>query len=259
VCWITRFKGPRQCNAHPFFTLIIIICLWQFSSKFFSIPEYILPSPLQISAVFQKIGLNLIKHSFVTLQEILLGFVIGAGLGFILAIVISLSKFLYRNLYPLLIAVQSIPKLALAPLFIIWFGFGMLPKVAITVLVVLFPVLVNTLKGLVFIEPGLVELTKSLRASSLQVLLKVRMPSCIPYLFASLKISITLATVGAVIGEFLGADKGLGYIIMLSSVDLNTSRMFAALILLAIIGLFLFYLVSVLERIIMPWHIIEEK
>lgn len=251
-------KWLKERYLYSFIFLIIVLYLWQFSSEFFSIPEYILPSPSQIVSTFQKSGLLLIKHSLITLWEILSGFVIGTILGFILAIQISSFKLLYKTLYPLIIFIQSIPKLALAPLFIIWFGFGVGPKIAITTLVVFFPVLVNTIKGLMSVQPEFLDFMKSLRASKTQILLKIRIPSSIPYIFASLKISITLAVVGAIIGEFVGADRGLGYMIMLSSVDLDTSRMFAVLILLAVIGLSLFSIICIMERIVLPWHINEE-
>ena len=142
-----------------------------------------------------------------------------------------------------------------APLFIIWFGFGIFPKIGISALVVLFPVLINMLKGLMSVQPELIDLMRVLGASRRQILLKVRLPSSIPYLFAGLKISVVLAVVGAVIGEFIGADKGLGYLIMISNVNLNTPLTFSVLIILGGIGSFLTYLIHMLEKIVLPWHI----
>jgi len=252
--WKAKSNWFKEKYFYPLISLIIILFLWHFYTKFFAIPDYILPSPYQVLIVFQESGHLLMKHSLVTLQEIILGFTIGAIAGFILAIALVSFRILYKTLYPLLVALQSIPKLALAPLFIIWFGFGILPKIIITTLVVLFPVLINTSKGLMTVEPELLDLLKSLQASNPQILLKIRLPSCLPYFFASLKISITLAVVGAIIGEFVGADRGLGYVIMLSSVNLTTSLMFAALILLGVIGLSLFGAICALERLILPWH-----
>jgi NitT/TauT family transport system permease protein len=256
--WINGFKGLKEKSFLPCALLVVILCFWQFSCKFFSIPEYILPPPLKIFFTFKRMGYLLFKHSLVTLWEILAGFAIGTILGFLLALLISLSKFLQKAFYPLIISVQSVPKLALGPLFIIWFGFGVYPKIAITALVVFFPVLVNTVAGLTVLEPELLDLARSMRASASQILFKIRIPHSIPYIFMGLKVSVTFAVAGATIGEFLGADRGLGYIIMLSSMDLDTGRLFAAIILLSVMGSLLFGLVCLLERIILPWYINEE-
>lgn len=251
--WKTKIRSIKEKYLYSLLFMIVLLFIWQFLTTYFTIPEYILPSPYKIALAFKKSGF-LLNHTFVTLSEIISGFVIGAVLGFILAVGIFLSKFLYRTIYPLIICIGSIPKLALAPLLIIWLGFGTLPKIIITALIVFFPVVLNSLKGLMFVQPELIDLMKSVRASKRQVLFKIRLPLSLPYLFASLKISITLAVVGAVISEFMGSDMGLGYVIMVSSVNLNTSLMFAALILLGLLGLFLFVLVSMLEMIILPWH-----
>ena len=247
-------KLIERC-AYPSIFFITILSLWQLSIKIFHIPEYILPSPYQIAHTFQKTSGLILKHAYVTSGEIITGYIIGIVLGFILAVFITSFKILFKTIYPFVIAIQSLPKLALAPLFVIWFGFGILPKIIIVALIVLFPVLVTTIKGLLSVSADLIDFMKSLNASKSQVLFKIRIPASVPYFFAGLKISITLAVVGAIIGEFVGADKGLGYLIMMSSVDLNTSRMFASLVLLSIIGLLLFGLICLLERVILHWHI----
>lgn len=240
---------------YPSIFFVAILSFWQLSIKIFHIPEYILPSPYQIAHTFQKSSGLFLKHAYITLGEIITGYIIGIVSGFILAVAITSYKILFKTIYPFVIAVESLPKLALAPLFVIWFGFGILPKIIIIALIVLFPVLVTTIKGLLSVSLDLLDFMKSLNASKSQVLFKIRIPASVPYFFAGLKISITLAVVGAIIGEFVGADKGLGYLIMISSVDLNTSRMFVSLVLLSIIGLLLFGLICLLERVVLPWHI----
>jgi len=259
VSYKTEIRKLRERYLYSFSFLVIILFLWQFATKFLHIPEYILPAPSQIAASFQKSSSIFLKHTLVTSGEIISGFIIGAALGIILAIAISASKILFKTIYPLIISIQSLPKLALAPLFVIWFGFGILPKIIITALVVLFPVMINTIKGLLSVSPDLLDFMRSLRATRPQILFKIQIPASMPYLFAGLKISAALAVVGAIIGEFVGADKGLGYLIMISSTNLDTSRMFVSLILLAIIGLLLFGLIGLMERIILPWHITENK
>ncbi|TAM36005.1 ABC transporter permease [bacterium] len=234
--------------------IILLVLLWEFLVRLFSLPEYILPSPLMIARTFLKFRKILLFHTSVTVFETLSGFMVGAILGFILAVFICMSDFFYRTFYPVLIVIQSIPKVALAPFFIIWMGFGILPKIAITVLVSIFPVLVNTLHGLVFVKQELIDLMKVFHASKIQVLFKIRIPSSLPFFFTSLKISIIFSVVGAIIGEFVGANKGLGYVIMISSSNLNTSLMFAALFLLGAIGVFCSLLVSLSEKMLLPWH-----
>jgi len=240
---------------YSFVFLVGFLCLWQAASLFFAIPEYILPSPLRILAVFGKSSPLLIKHSLVTLQEIISGLGIGVSVGFFLAIAIISFNILHKTIYPLIVAVQSLPKVVLAPLFIIWFGFGMLFKIILISLMVIFPVLVNTIKGLESVQPELLDLLKSLRASKLQVLLKIKLPSSISYFFIGLKIAVPSSVIGAVFAEYLGSDRGLGYVIMLSSVNLDTSRMFAALFLLSTISLFIFGAVCILERIILTRYL----
>jgi NitT/TauT family transport system permease protein len=239
--------------------LIIFLFLWHFATIFFAIPEYILPSPLQILTVFKKSSPLLIKHSLVTLHEILLGLAIGIFIGFVLAIAFVSFNILRKTIYPLIIAIQGLPKVALAPLFIIWFGFGMLSKIILISLMVIFPILVNTSAGLVSVQTELLDLLKSLRASKLQILLKIRLPSSIPYFFIGLKSAAPSAVIGAVFAEYVGSDRGLGYVLMLTSVNLDTSRMFAAFLLLATINLTIFGVICLLERIVLTGTCINER
>lgn len=249
--WKTKIGWFIENYCYSLIFLAVLLCLWQFASAVFSIPEYILPSPLQILAAFQKSGHFLMGHSLVTLQEIIIGLAIGIFVGFILALAISFFDILHKTIYPLLIVIQSLPKVVLAPLFIIWFGFGMLSKIILISLMAFFSVLINTSKGLASVQPELLDLMKSLRASKVQLLLKIRLPSSMPYFFVGLKIATPAAVIGAVFAEYLGSDRGLGYVIMLSSVNLDTSRMFAALVLLAAINMVIFGTVCFLERIVL--------
>jgi len=234
--------------------VIALLLLWELSVRLFSLPEYILPSPFMIARTILKFRKILLFHTSITLFETLSGFLAGAMLGFALAVLICMSNFFYRTFYPLLIIIQSIPKIALAPFFVIWLGFGVLPKIAITALVSIFPVLVNTLHGLVFVKQELIDLMKVFHASKIQVLFKIRIPSSLPFFFTSLKISIVFSVVGAIIGEFVGANEGLGYVIMISSTNLNTSLMFSALFLLGAMGFFCSGFVSLSEKLLLPWH-----
>jgi NitT/TauT family transport system permease protein len=235
------------------FTLIFSLLFWQWAVKIFNIPEYILPSPTQIVSSAIKYQQQLIKHSLITLSEILIGFTLGTMVAFIISLGILYSKVLEKAIYPLLIFFQVTPKVALAPLFLIWFGYGLLPKILITALISFFPIIVNTVKGLKSIDAELIDLMYSLSATKIQILTKIRIPSSLPYLFAGLKIGITLAVVGAVVGEFVGASKGLGYVIMLSNANLETSLVFASIVILSIIGIVLFLLINLIESLC-SWH-----
>lgn len=229
-----------------FFTCILI--LWQFVVFVFEIPNYILPAPLVVLKTLFIQRSYFINHSFVTIIEILLGFLIGSFLGFVLALGIASFKFLEKVLYPLLIFTQITPKIAVAPLFLIWFGYGLLPKIIITALMCFFPIVINTVKGLKCVHPDLIDLMHSLSATKKQILYTIRLPNSIPFIFSALKLSITLSVIGAVIGEFVGSNKGLGYVIMLANTNLNTELVFASLVILCVIGSILFLSIGLTER-----------
>ena len=160
-----------------------------------------------------------------------------------------------RTVYPLLVFSQLVPKVALAPIFVVWFGFTLLPKVLVTFLLSFFPVVINTVVGLRALDPEVIYLTRSTGASTLDTFLKVRLPAALPTMFAGFKLAAISATVGAVIGEFIGSDRGLGYVILTANGDLNTALSFAAIVILTIIGLILYFGVERLERFCIPWHV----
>lgn len=231
-------------------SFIVIFISWQVIVSVFEIPPYILPAPTSIlNALFTQ-KYYLIKHSLTTIIEILLGFSLGGIIGFVLALGIASSKFLEKTLYPLLILTQVTPKIAVAPLLIIWFGYGLLPKIVVTALVSFFPMVINTVRGLKEVHPDMIDLMRSLSATKKQILYKVRLPNSMPFIFSALKLSITLSVVGAVIGEFVGADKGLGYVIMVANANLETELAFASLVILCMIGTILFLIIILIEKIL---------
>jgi NitT/TauT family transport system permease protein len=179
---------------------------------------------------------------------------VGAVVGFLLALLIAYSPLLERMLYPLIVASQAVPKIAIAPLFILWFGFGIWPKVVVTVLLVFFPVVVTSAEGLMSVDRNLIDLLRSVNATPLQIFTKVRLPHALPQVLAGLKIAIALAVVGAVVGEWVGADKGLGYMILFANSQLDTTLSFAAITLLVVMGVVLFIAVDLLGRLITPWQ-----
>lgn len=234
---------------------IIFLASWQFIVRIANIKEYILPAPTDIISEFLKNYRILIRHTWVTLFGTLSGFFIGASVGFLLGLFIVSFKIIEKTIYPFVVGLQSVPKIAITPLLLIWFGFGILPKIIVTSLVALFPVIVNTVRGLKSVETELIDLMNSLKASKKQILLKIRLPVSLPYVLSALKISITLSVVGSVVAEFVGSDRGLGYLIIIGNVQLQTSLMFAAIIILSLMGGLLFYTIHLIEKAVLFWHV----
>jgi NitT/TauT family transport system permease protein len=228
--------------------ILFMLCVWEILVVAMNIAPFILPRPSQIFIKFFTNYRLLLSHGAVTLTEAIGGFLLGATAGTTCAIAMARSRLIERMLYPLVISSQTFPKEALAPLFLIWFGFGLLPKVIIAGLISFFPVVVNTTRGLLSVDPLVLDLMHSLSASHRQIFTKVRLPNAIPYLFAALKMCVTLSVIGAVVGEFMGASAGLGHLIRLANGDMATDLMFAALIALGMMGTSLFLLVDGLEK-----------
>ena len=237
----------------PVVTLVIIMVAWQVSAWIFKPPLWLLPSPANVIETSIEWSDELPWHSLVTLYETIVGFIASIVLGIPIAIMIVYSKFLQRTIYPILLALQSVPKVAIAPLLLMWVGHGELPKIIVVFLVCFFPIVVSATAGMQAVPAALLDLVRSLSAGQFQVFLKIRLPNSLPYIFVGLKVAITLAVIGAVIGEFVGSNKGLGYLILISTQQFDTALAFAAIILLTLMSIILFYVVEFLERLIVPW------
>ena len=231
-----------------FFFLLLLVA-WQVVVTVRHVSDFILPSPLVILETTRQYFPLLMKHTWTTTYEIGIGFVIGNAIAVAMALLIVNSRLAEKALYPLLIASQTIPKVAIAPLFLIWFGSGIAPKVIITAVICFFPTVVNTVQGLKATDENAIDLLRLVAASRLQVFTKLQFPNALPYFFAGLKISIALAVIGAIIGEWVGANSGLGYVIMYSTQTLRTDFMFAALLLISVLGVVLYLAVVLLERL----------
>ncbi len=228
--------------------IILLLGLWEIVVRSLDVAAFILPPPSQILSKFASSHRLLLSHGLVTLTEALGGFLTGASSGLLCAIAMARSRLIERMLYPLVISTQTFPKEALAPVFVIWFGFGLLPKVIIAGLISFFPVVINTTRGLLSVDTSILDLMRSLSANQRQIFFKVRLPNAIPYLFAALKMCITLSVIGAVVGEFVGSSAGLGHLIRLANSELATDLMFAALLALGCMGTGLFLLIDGLEK-----------
>jgi len=239
---------------YPVATLISAVVLWYAIVVVFKIPKYILPLP---GDVYQRIVEDfsfLAWNSAITTYETLGGFALSIILGIPIAIALVASRTLDRAVMPWLILSQTFPKVALAPLVVVWFGLGLMPKLLITFLVAFFPIVISTVVGLRSAEREMIELAQSMRATRLQMFYHFRIPLALPNIFAGLKVSVAFAVVGAVIAEWVGASEGLGYLLMRANGNLDTTLLFAVLIALMIIGIVLYYGVEFAERVSIRWH-----
>jgi NitT/TauT family transport system permease protein len=242
-------------TLYPLIGLIAILVLWQGYTQLFGISRIVLPSPMDILwASLARYDL-LLRETWPTLIESLLGFVLAIVIGVPLAVGVANSRVLNLTLYPILIATQSVPKVAIAPIILVWFGLGMQSKLAIAFLVGFFPIVVDTATGLRATPQGLLELAYSLRASPLQVFAKVQFPAALPFIFSGAKVAVTLAVIGAVIGEFVGSVGGLGNLLLTANSQLDGPLAWAALVWLSILGILLFAAVAAIEKLTIPWAV----
>jgi NitT/TauT family transport system permease protein len=230
------------------------LAIWEILTRFFQIPGFILPAP---SAIFVEAVTRYplyLYNSWVTFYEMVAGFVLATVVGVFLAVVIVYSRIVRNMIYPQIVVLQIVPKVAIAPLLLIWAGYGMTSKVLLALLIAFFPIVVNMVTGLIEIEEELLDLCRILQSGRWQEFSKVRLPNALPYLFSSLKVASTLAVIGAVIGEFVGGAEGLGHLIIIANTELRTSMAFVSLFCLSILGLVLYGLVILAERVFMPWE-----
>ena len=233
---------------------VAFFVLWEIGVDLLHVKPVILPPPSLIFVAIAKHWSYLLSNSWPTLAAVVGGFAVAAALGFVIAVGIAYSRWISDLTYPFLVAAQVLPKVALAPLFLIWFGFGLTPKVVIAALIAFFPIVINTARGLMSVEQELLQYMDSLGASWWESFFKISLPWALPYIFASFRIAITLAVVGAVVGEFISSDNGLGYVIAYANTSLDTDVMFAGIFVLSALGVALFLLVALVERMVLSWQ-----
>jgi NitT/TauT family transport system permease protein len=251
-----RWPGRPREMLLSLAVFVGLLGLWELAVRASQISPIVLPGPLAVAGNFVQIFRTgfVLPHLQITLLEIVLGFIAGSLLGVTLGVLLVQSEVLTRLANPYIIASQAMPKLALAPIFALWFGFDMTPKIVIAALIVFFPLFENTVRGLKEIDEDQLELFRVLRANRWQTFSKLQLPNALPYIFAGLRVGIVLAVVGAVVGEYVGANRGLGALIISSQGTLNTTQMFSAFILLTIIGVVLYKLVEWADRVVMKWR-----
>lgn len=246
-----RIERPVSVIA----VLLAFFVVWELFVRLFKIPAFLLPPPSTLVAEFAWSPTYFLTNALFTLWTTAAGFLASLVVGVLLAIGIVYSTFLERTLYTLLIAFNSVPKVALAPLFVIWLGTGATPKIAIAFTIAVFSIVISAVLGLRSVDPDLLALARSARASELHILWKVRLPSALPSLFAGMKIAISVALVGAIVGEFVAGNHGLGQVILVAQSSFQIGRMFVAIVFLGILGTVLFYAVDLAERLLIPWHV----
>jgi putative hydroxymethylpyrimidine transport system permease protein len=244
----------------PALLLAALIGAWQVAASSGAIAgalhleDFLVPSPAEIATALWESRALLAENAWVTLREVLLGFgcALVAGLGF--AVLLHLSETLRRAVYPLIVASQTVPIIVIAPILVVWFGYGIGPKLAIVALICFFPIVVNALDGLRSVDPEATKMMRTLDASRRQILWRVEAPTALPYAFSGAKIAVAVAVIGAVFGEWAGSDSGLGHLMLQDNAQLETARLFAAVVVLSAIAIALFGLLALAERRIVTWR-----
>lgn len=239
----------------PFLGIALFLGVWEVLVHLLDLPTYLLPAPSEIAVTIVENLDRLIDHGSVTAYEMMLGYIMAILVAVPLAVAITASRTFSNFIMPVLLFFQTVPKISIAPLFLIWFGVGTLPKVLVAFLISFFPIIIDTAVGLRSVPSEMIDLARSMGASKLQIFTQFRLPTSLPYLFSGLKVAATLAVVGAVVGEFVGADRGLGYLLLVSNSNLDTALTFGAIFALTVLGLLLFYVIQLLENWLIPWHI----
>ena len=242
--------------------MVIIVCalaLWEGSVRMADVPKWLLPAPSAIGIeLYDDAGL-LMSHAAVTIKEVVVGFALAFWVGVVLAVAIAYSRLLERTVYPFVIASQTIPIIAIAPLLLIWLGYGLSPKVIVVALISFFPIVVNMVDGLKAVDSDMVAMMRTLGASRWQIFTKLQVPSSLPFLFSGTKVGIAVSVIGAVIGEWVGGRAGLGYLMTISVPYFLTARVFAAVFILSLMGIALFLAVTILERLLLRWYHTEQR
>jgi NitT/TauT family transport system permease protein len=242
-------------RLRPFVGVFFFLLVWEIGVRLLKVPLYLMPPPSDVAVTFVDNFEKLLYHGWITTYEMLLGYFMAVAVGIPLAIAITTSKKFDDFVMPTMLFFQVVPKVAIAPLFLVWFGVGTLPEVLVAFLISFFPIVIDAAVGLRSMSSEMRDLARSMGASRMQIFWDFRLPTSLPYLFSGLKVAATLAVAGAVVGEFVGADKGLGYLLLVTNSNMETSLMFATIVALTFIGLAFFYIVEFIESLLIPWHV----
>jgi NitT/TauT family transport system permease protein len=245
--------------AQPVAALVALVAVWELSCRVFGLPAYLIPAPSAIFTETLALAGPVAEHTLATTETVLLGFTASLVVSLPLAVLITSSPAIANTIYPLLVLTQSIPKVALAPILVVIFGSNELPRVVVTFLVAFFPLVLAIAAGITSVPAELIELGRACKASRWRELTRIRLPYAMPFVFSGLKAAVTLSVVGAVVGEFVNADRGLGYLIVTSTAFFKVPLAWGALVLLSLLGIVLFQAVVIIEQVFFPWSVDADK
>jgi NitT/TauT family transport system permease protein len=247
--------NPWRTTLYPLFAVVGFLVVWEVSVRVFKVSPFLLPPPTRVFGEIATHGGTLLRHAGATLSVILVGFTISVVVGIPLALAVSFWPLFRRTVYPIIVFSQLIPKIALAPLFVIWFGFGFMPKVLIAFLLSFFAIVIQSIVGFTSIRPEQVRVAQSMGATGLNLFLKVRLPHALPNIFAGLKMAMASSAIGAIVAEFIASQRGLGYLVLVANGEMNTPLAFAGMLLLSLMGVALYFVVETVERLTTGWHV----
>ncbi len=250
---MTKWRGALPALAFA----CLVLFAWEAGVDYFRVPDLLLPAPSAVVVAMINSAPLYLKHSVPTLTEILVGYGAALGLGTLCGLVIAFSRLIGSAIYPALVALQIMPKVAFAPLLVVWFGFGILPKLILIALIAFFPIVVNTVVALNMTSQETINLFRSMGAGPVQTFFKLRLPAALPVFFGGLKIAATFSVIGVVVAEFYSSDEGLGYLLLLQVSNGSTTRAFGSILYLTILGLIIFGVIVALERALVPAHMLK--
>ena len=251
VAWLGKRGG-----ALAIFLLLFVV--WEVAVRLTGIKEYLLPPPSTVWTEFWKRHTIVSAGAWVTTQEILAGYALAVVVSIPLALAVAYSRFMEQAVYPVIVFLQIVPKIAIAPLFIIWFGFGFTPKLLLVFLLSFFPIVVSSIAGFKSADRDVMDFARTTGAGRLRMFIKISLPQALPHIFTGLKVGAALAATAAVVAEFVASDKGLGYLLLQYNGQLDTPMVFATIVILSLIGLAVYYAVEIIERIAIPWHVSQQ-
>ncbi len=250
---MSHFRHAVRETSPALLLIVGILACWQGIVSLWQLPEFVLPAPAGIYRILVNQQGILAQAAWVTAREIVLGVVLSSLVGVAMALFIARFQLVGKAIYPLMVLFQNVPKIALAPLFILWFGYDLAPKLLLIVVMAFFPVALNMLMGLRAADPNLMALLRSVGAGRTEIMWRVQIPNSLPYLMSGLKIAVTLSVIGAIVGEFAGASAGLGYLIQFASTQMETNLVFAALVEISLLGMVFYYAVELIEWRYLSW------
>jgi len=260
----TTVAGDSRANAFgewlrkrggAIVAFVALFLVWELAVRMSGIKEYLLPSPSRVYTEFVKRFDPVMASAWVTTREIVAGYLLAVAVSVPLALWIAYSRFMENAVYPVIVFLQIVPKIAVAPLFIIWFGFGFTPKLLVVFLLSFFPIVVSSIAGFKSVDPDIMDFARTTGANQWKMFAMIRLPQALPQIFTGLKVGAALAATAAVVAEFVASDKGLGYLLLQYNGNLDTPMVFATIILLSLIGLAVYYAVELIERFTIPWHV----